>query len=133
MPKGEKIMDNEIIERIYKLGLMDADIELLQKLGCSIEDIVEFAVKDHKPQLAQKKDFKTSSYEKLLLSSNCSTYEDDLFKPIRCADCGNIIIPFISYTSCQFFSANGCWGYLVCTDCNKKEYKQRVVHELKKD
>ena len=76
----------------------------------------------------QKWDFKKHCYEDALIDDECSLYEIDMNKIVKCPNCNKEVIFGDCYTSKQYHSDYG-FGYAVCEECYEKERKQEIENK----
>ena len=81
---------------------------------------------------ANKWDFKKHKYERTQIDDNCSLYETDMEKIVKCPNCNKDVKFGDCYTSKQYHNNIGL-GYAVCEDCYNNEWKLYKENKKKAD
>lgn len=70
---------------------------------------------------------KEEKYTDIDIDDECSAYEDDMEKMIKCPHCNKYVMYGETYTSRDIYThPSGIFGFAVCSECYQKEWEKEL-------
>ena len=74
-------------------------------------------------------DFKNRIYDKYVVPVGAITYCEDFEAQCQCAECSKMMVCGEGYTSIRIHTRGNGIGFIVCSDCYDKEWKERREYD----